>query len=57
MLDKILEHKKCIVHPKDSKDDEEDNFEEVPISVISYLEQYEFASTEGIHCLWWTLEI
>lgn len=52
ILDKILEPiKKFNVYPKYPKDHKENNFEEVPISVVSYLEKYEFASTERVHCL------
>ena len=38
-------------HAEDSKDYKENDFKEVPISVVGYLEQYEFAGTEGVHCL------
>jgi hypothetical protein len=38
-------------YPKNSKDDEKDDFKEVPISVICHLEQYEFPSPEWVHCL------
>lgn len=52
VLNEILKHiKKVLVYPKDPKDHKENDLEEVPISVVSYLEQYEFASTEGVHCL------
>ena len=38
-------------HAKDSQDYEKDNLEEVPVTVVSDLEQYQFPSSEGVHYL------
>ena len=36
-------------HPENAKDNEEHNLEEVPISVIGDLEQYEFPAAVRVH--------
>ena len=38
-------------HTKDSEDYEKDDFEEMPITVVGDLEQYQFAGPEGVHDL------
>ena len=38
-------------YSKDTYDEEEENLEEMPVSVVRDLEKYEFSCSEGIHCL------
>lgn len=38
-------------YPKDSEDDEEYNLEEMPIPIVSDLEQYQLSCSERVHCL------
>ena len=40
-----------IAYPEYPNDHEKDNFKEVPVSVISDLEQYQFAGMKRIHRL------
>jgi hypothetical protein len=39
-------------HPEHAQNDEKDDLEEVPVSIIGNLEQYEFACPERIHRLY-----
>lgn len=38
-------------YPKNTNDDEEDDFEEMPIPIVGNLEQYKLARSEWIHGL------
>ena len=38
-------------NPKDTQDDEEDNLEEMPVTVVRDLEQDEFTATVWVHSL------
>ena len=38
-------------HPEDAKDDEEDDLEEMPVSIVSDLEKHEFTGSKWIHGL------
>ena len=47
----IARRMKGFTYAEDAKDDEEYNLEEMPITVVRDLEQYQFPCSEGIHCL------
>lgn len=38
-------------YPKDAQNYEEDNFKEMPVAVVSDLEQYQLSTAIGIHDL------
>ena len=38
-------------YTEDAKDYEEDNLEEMPITVVGNLKQYQFPRSKGVHCL------
>jgi len=38
-------------YTKYAKDDEKHNLEEMPITVVGNLEQYQLPCSEGVHCL------
>lgn len=40
-----------ITHAEDTENYEKDNLEEMPITVVGDLEQYQFPGSEGIHDL------
>lgn len=37
--------------PEDAKDDEENDFKEMPVAVVGDLEEYQFPCSEGVHGL------
>lgn len=53
MIDVIpmIRRMKDSTHAEDAKDDKEDDLEEMPITVVGDLEQYQFPRSEGIHYL------